>query len=73
MGTSFRKSLDKRVNGGYTNISGRIFNEAILVLTVFPTEIFKHKKLEEPREVMIYIEIMKLDIKKGLLWFVRQK
>ena len=54
-----------KVNGGYTNTSGGIFSEAILALTGFPTEIFKHKKLEEPREVYDLYRNIEIGYKEG--------
>ena len=54
-----------KVNGGYTNTSGGIFSEAILALTGFPTEIFKHKKLDEPREVYDLYRNIEIGYKEG--------
>ena len=54
-----------KVNGGYTNTSGGIFSEAILALTGFPTEMFKHKKLEEPREVYDLYRNIEIGYKEG--------
>ena len=54
-----------KINGGYTNTSGGIFSEAILALTGFPTEIFKHKKLEKKSDIFNLYQNIEIGYKEG--------
>ena len=54
-----------KVNGGYTNAMGGLFNEAILSLTGFPTEIFKHKKLEQQIDIFNLYRNIEIGYKEG--------
>ena len=54
-----------KVNGGYTNIIGGLFSEAILTLTGFPTEIIKHKKLERKIDIYNLYRNIEIGYKEG--------
>ena len=54
-----------KINGGYTNASGGIFSESILALTGFPTEIFKHKKLENQTDIFNLYRNIEIGYKEG--------
>ena len=54
-----------KINGGYTNASGGLFSEAILSLTGFPTEIFKHKKLEHEIDIYNLYRNIEIGYKEG--------
>ena len=54
-----------KINGGYTNAFGGLFSEAILSLTGFPTEIIKHKVLDEPRAIYDLFRDIEIGYKEG--------
>ena len=54
-----------KINGGYTNASWGIFSESILTLTGFPTEIFKHKKLENQIDIFNLYRNIEIGYKEG--------
>ena len=54
-----------KINEGYTNAIGGLFSEAILSLTGFPTEIFKHKKLENQKDIFNLYKNIELGYKEG--------
>ena len=56
-----------KINGGYTNSSGGLFSEAILSLTGFPTELLKHKKLENQIDILNLYRNIELGYKEGCI------
>ena len=54
-----------KVNGGYTNIIGGLFSEAILALTGFPTEIIKHKNLGRKIDIYNLYRNIEIGYKEG--------
>ena len=54
-----------KINGGYINSIGGLFSEAILSLTGFPTEIFKHKNLENQTDIFNLYRNIELGYKEG--------
>ena len=54
-----------KINGGYTNAIGGLFSEAILALTGFPTEIFKHKSLERKKDILNLYRNIEIGYKEG--------
>ena len=54
-----------KVNGGYTNIIGGLFREAILALTGFPTEIIKHKNLGRKIDIYNLYRNIEIGYKEG--------
>ena len=53
-----------KINGGYTNTIGGIFSEAILALTGFPTEIYRHKKMQQ-RDILKLYKDIEIGYKEG--------
>ena len=54
-----------KINGGYTNSIGGLFSEAILSLTGFPTEIFKHRNLDKQADIFNLYRNIELGYKEG--------
>ena len=54
-----------KINGGYVNTYTGLFSEAILGLTGFPTEIFKHKKIENPNDIYNLYKSIENGYKEG--------
>ena len=54
-----------KINGGYTNTFGGLFSEAITALTGFPTEIFKHKKLNNSNDIFQLYKNIEIGYKEG--------
>ena len=54
-----------KINGGYTNSSGGLFSEAILSLTGFPTEIFRHKNIENEKDIINLYRNIEIGYKEG--------
>ena len=54
-----------KINGGYTNAIGGLFSEAILALTGFPTEIFKHKSLQREIDILGLYRNIEIGYKEG--------